>query len=496
MDFGDAGHILLSDRIADDLLQLSQWRGTIHDLGVAADKHGVTRHIFNVHGGNFGNPRTPRKIGQFLLDRQSAKPRHTEAIAAIVPRIAVDRYLSYARIGVPAPSVIDNVIEHFVAPTPEVDAILQLPILLASALHIRSTITFRSNGTQMLRDAIQAVLHHELFHSARAGEEGSRAANKLRVRTDFSLPIGTLVHSDVDHPAIQHMIQITWPGQKVRVSISDLIHKIAENPAQEMFERFCQHVDCNTNVLVLPHVVWSNGAIVDVVKLSRALRRRAPLLNVIVDGTQAAGHIPIEIETYNKENEDIDFYVACGHKWLCGPETSGFSRVGSRFASECTECQQLLASSDLLSDGSGLALHYGGEQIGTNQRGVAKGFLRAMELFHRRNSAEQVYAKIRENADAIRGLISGIRSLRILDPPESMRSGIVSFTSKALGGASLERMHIELDQTGFSPSKYRIQEHSASTLEGKMFIRLSPGPDFAMKHLEVIEAILRGRAHA
>src|SRR6202051_3759202 len=40
MDCGDAGHILLSKRVADDLEQYPQWRPYLHDLGECEVKHG------------------------------------------------------------------------------------------------------------------------------------------------------------------------------------------------------------------------------------------------------------------------------------------------------------------------------------------------------------------------------------------------------------------------------------------------------------------------
>ena len=41
MDCGDAGHILLSKRVAEDLAHSRQWRPYLHDLGECAVKHGV-----------------------------------------------------------------------------------------------------------------------------------------------------------------------------------------------------------------------------------------------------------------------------------------------------------------------------------------------------------------------------------------------------------------------------------------------------------------------
>ncbi len=43
MDCGDAGHILLSKHVAEDLEQYPQWRPYLHDLGECEVKHGVAR---------------------------------------------------------------------------------------------------------------------------------------------------------------------------------------------------------------------------------------------------------------------------------------------------------------------------------------------------------------------------------------------------------------------------------------------------------------------
>src|SRR2546429_8350219 len=62
MDCGDAGHILLSKRVADDLEQYAQWRPLLHDLGSCEVKHGVSLALFNLCSDDFGNPETPKKF--------------------------------------------------------------------------------------------------------------------------------------------------------------------------------------------------------------------------------------------------------------------------------------------------------------------------------------------------------------------------------------------------------------------------------------------------
>src|SRR5437867_6513290 len=49
MDCGDAGHILLSKRVAEDLAQYGHWQPHLHDLGAVQVKHGVRVHVVNLY---------------------------------------------------------------------------------------------------------------------------------------------------------------------------------------------------------------------------------------------------------------------------------------------------------------------------------------------------------------------------------------------------------------------------------------------------------------
>src|SRR5437660_3329382 len=76
MDCGDAGHILLSKRVAEDLEQYGHWQSQLHDLGEVDVKHGVRVHIFNLYNKELGNPEVPEKLRQ-------AKWRPAPPVAAL-----------------------------------------------------------------------------------------------------------------------------------------------------------------------------------------------------------------------------------------------------------------------------------------------------------------------------------------------------------------------------------------------------------------------------
>jgi AAA domain-containing protein/TIR domain-containing protein len=70
MDCGDAGHILLSSQIADQLRQVGAW--PIHDLGNCEVKHGERLHLFNLYTEEIGNPRLPEKLRSAALTADRA----------------------------------------------------------------------------------------------------------------------------------------------------------------------------------------------------------------------------------------------------------------------------------------------------------------------------------------------------------------------------------------------------------------------------------------
>jgi len=73
MDCGDSGHILLSERVAEDLAQYENWRSRLHSLGEVEVKHGVRLKLFNFYSDDFGNPSVPGKLKDFESTRQAAE---------------------------------------------------------------------------------------------------------------------------------------------------------------------------------------------------------------------------------------------------------------------------------------------------------------------------------------------------------------------------------------------------------------------------------------
>ena len=69
MDCGDAGHILLSKHVAEDLEDYARWRPYLHELGECETKHGGVISVVNLYDDEVGNPQLPEKLREAQEER-------------------------------------------------------------------------------------------------------------------------------------------------------------------------------------------------------------------------------------------------------------------------------------------------------------------------------------------------------------------------------------------------------------------------------------------
>ena len=97
MDCGDAGHILVSKRFADDLAQHRRWQPYLHELGDVEVKHGVVVSLVNLYAETIGNPAPPacvagvRRTAPGVTRRKGLSPvaRATFIVAALLLILAI-----------------------------------------------------------------------------------------------------------------------------------------------------------------------------------------------------------------------------------------------------------------------------------------------------------------------------------------------------------------------------------------------------------------------
>ena len=76
-------------------------------------------------------------------------------------------------------------------------------------------------------------------------------------------------------------------------------------------------LDERIGVVAVPHVHWTDGTLVDLVRVGARAREVGAAL--VVDATQSLGAFPLDIEAVKP-----DFLIAAGYKWLLGPYAFGY----------------------------------------------------------------------------------------------------------------------------------------------------------------------------
>src|SRR5437588_2754212 len=82
MNCGDAGHILVSKHVAEDLEEYEHWRPLLHDLGTCEVKHGARLGVVNLYADQVGNPQLPKKFE--VLQKRRTRLRWATTGAAVL----------------------------------------------------------------------------------------------------------------------------------------------------------------------------------------------------------------------------------------------------------------------------------------------------------------------------------------------------------------------------------------------------------------------------
>ena len=128
MDCGDAGHILLSKRVAEDLQQFKHWRPHLYHLGQCEVKHGEKIEIVNLFTAELGNSDRPRSLMKAaektdavaVWTARPSPPKHRLIIATCiaVAVLAIGSFLFWQRQKPKAPALTSGVPEKSIAVLP------------------------------------------------------------------------------------------------------------------------------------------------------------------------------------------------------------------------------------------------------------------------------------------------------------------------------------------------------------------------------------------
>jgi Adenylate and Guanylate cyclase catalytic domain len=123
MDCGDAGHILVSKRFADDLAQHRRWQPYLHGLGDVEVKHGVVLSLVNLYAERIGNPAPPSCVAGVRRTELGTTTRKGRSPVGLAIFIIAALLLTLAILSVIfAPAIMRSVDKNRATPAPQPSA--------------------------------------------------------------------------------------------------------------------------------------------------------------------------------------------------------------------------------------------------------------------------------------------------------------------------------------------------------------------------------------
>lgn len=202
------------------------------------------------------------------------------------------------------------------------------------------------------------------------------------ILSNLKLETGDVVlASDQEHPGIiRSLIRLQRNGVRLQLIGGESEDEFCRNLEQSLATH-------HARLLILSHVAYTDGRVFPLGRIG-AIAKEQNLI-VAVDGTQAAGHIPIDLR-----GSDVDFYFFAGHKWCCGPMGTGIllvSRNGPNHAEIGT------IQNDF--------------ELGTQRVGPIAGLARACTL--KRNELPTATTYLRRLQDRLVTLIQSVHGVRL-----------------------------------------------------------------------------------
>jgi selenocysteine lyase/cysteine desulfurase len=227
-------------------------------------------------------------------------------------------------------------------------------------------------------------------------------------------------------------------------------------------------IDDDTSVVCISHVEYGRGQRFDLSSLAATARQHGALF--VVDATQSAGAVPIDVQP-----DAIDVVLSSGYKWLCGPFGAAVMYLAPHLQADLEPGLVGFRSHediwDLRTDGLDYARSARRFECSTMAYGCAIGLARSIE-FLVEVGVDRIYEHDIELSDM---LIEGLRDrgLEITSPlADAERSAIVTARKPGVdSGETADRLRAARvvassrgDSLRFSPHLYTVEEDIDRTL--------------------------------
>jgi L-cysteine/cystine lyase len=224
-----------------------------------------------------------------------------------------------------------------------------------------------------------------------------------------------LLLTDCEHHAIVAIAQALALRFNIEVSTCPILN--SQNPV----EVISQHLQPNTRLVVISHILWNNGQVLEVDKIAEICKSNQTKL--LVDAAQSVGMIPLNLNQLG-----ADFYAFTGHKWLCG--AAGLGGLYVRPEAKASLLPTFVGWCSVTTDTQGQPQDWHSDgrnyEIATSDFPLLMGLQEAIAYHNNWGNAEARYQQILFNSEYLWQKLQTIPHLQCLltSPP---KSGLVSF---------------------------------------------------------------------
>jgi selenocysteine lyase/cysteine desulfurase len=206
--------------------------------------------------------------------------------------------------------------------------------------------------------------------------------------------------------------------------------EISKDP-EETLESVKKQVTEKTKLLAFSHVSCQTGIRLPAKEICGIGRKVGAY--VLIDGAQTVGDIEVNVRDY-----DCDFYIANGHKWLCGPKGTSFLYINPDSAIQMSPTFLAFGSSgdDLATRRNATRFEYG-----TREKILLFGLKSVLDLYDKWNW-EMKDGRIKELSTYLRGRLKEVPKCIVHTPMDWDRSS--GNTSFSVEGYTLEKIFVYL----------------------------------------------------
>lgn len=212
------------------------------------------------------------------------------------------------------------------------------------------------------------------------------------------------------------------PLYQIRDRYGAVLHIADLGPVGErpVLEAIANLVTPRTRLIVLSHVLWTTGIILNISEVSAMGREFG--IPVLVDGAQSAGAIPVDVKALG-----VDFYAIPGQKWLCGPDGTGALYVRRKALSSLASTYVSLFSVKH-EEGVEWELHESAQrfEMGGRHPAAVAGQAAALQWLEETVGYPWIFERIRALNTYAYTALQSIPGLKMLTPRPM--SGLLSFT--------------------------------------------------------------------